>query len=86
MKEFSLGPNGALLYCIDFLDTNSDWLLKQIDSFEATYFIFDLPGQIELYLMNNSMRNVISKIRKNKVNPIELTCVELFDYHFVYDT
>jgi len=24
MAEFELGPNGALLYCIDFLDTNSD--------------------------------------------------------------
>ena len=25
-----LGPNGAMLYCIQFLETNINWLIKKI--------------------------------------------------------
>ena len=32
------------------------------------------------------MRNILVKLNKNLDNPISMTCVELFDYHFLYDT
>jgi len=50
MEEFKLGPNGALLYCFEFLDKNIKWILDKIEDFKDYYLIFDLPGQIELYL------------------------------------
>lgn len=28
MEEFKLGPNGALLYCFEFLEANIEWLLN----------------------------------------------------------
>jgi hypothetical protein len=29
-RELGLGPNGGLLYCIDYLEKNIDWLREQL--------------------------------------------------------
>ncbi|CAI7149980.1 CPS_collapsed_G0003380.mRNA.1.CDS.1 [Saccharomyces cerevisiae] len=44
-----LGPNGALIYCFEYLLKNLDWLDEEIGDFNDEYLIFDCPGQIELY-------------------------------------
>ncbi|GAA6024658.1 hypothetical protein JCM11491_003455 [Sporobolomyces phaffii] len=31
MREFQLGPNGAMLYCLEYLEHNLDWLEHQLD-------------------------------------------------------
>lgn len=31
MEEYNLGPNGAMLYCIEFLEANFDWLVERLD-------------------------------------------------------
>ena len=31
MEEFKLGPNGALIYCMEFLEKNIDWLINEIE-------------------------------------------------------
>ena len=50
MDEMGLGPNGALIYCFEFLADNLDWLQEQLESLTEEYLvIFDMPGQIELY-------------------------------------
>lgn len=49
MEELDLGPNGALIYCFEFLLNNLDWLDEEIGDFNDEYLIFDCPGQIELY-------------------------------------
>lgn len=50
MREFGLGPNGGLLHCIDTLEANFDgWLGEGMQRQESDYFIFDLPGQVELF-------------------------------------
>lgn len=48
-EEMNLGPNGALVYCFEFLLENLDWLDEEIGDFNDEYLIFDCPGQIELY-------------------------------------
>jgi GTPase SAR1 family protein len=63
MKEMNLGyltmivhlcsPNSALLYCIDFLRLNFEWLAEKILSYKDTYLIFDFPG-VGIYI--NSFR------------------------------
>lgn len=50
MEELHLGPNGALVYCFEFLLENLDFLtepLEEVD--EAALIVLDMPGQIELY-------------------------------------
>ncbi|PRT53119.1 GPN-loop GTPase 3 [Wickerhamiella sorbophila] len=49
MEELELGPNGALMYCYEFLLENLDWLDHEIGDYDEEYLIFDCPGQIELY-------------------------------------
>lgn len=49
MEELGLGPNGALVYCFEYLMENLDWLDEEIGDYNDEYLIFDCPGQIELY-------------------------------------
>ena len=48
MQQFKLGPNGSMIYCMEFLEANIDWLIEKIKKHNLTtgckYFIFDLPG------------------------------------------
>ncbi|ETN62365.1 ATP-binding domain 1 family member B [Anopheles darlingi] len=64
MRQFSLGPNGALLYCMEFLETNFQWLLDQLKSVDCKYFLFDCPGQVELFTHNNALKNVFAKLEQ----------------------
>ena len=64
MQEKKLGPNGALLYCMEFLECNLEWLFEQIlEKYKnegIRYFVFDLPGQIELYTHHQSMVTILN--------------------------
>jgi len=46
MTSLTLGPNGGLMYCMEFLEKNLDWLKKQLSSYKDHYFLFDCPGQV----------------------------------------
>lgn len=43
-KDLSFGPNGALVFCMEYLIENLDWLHEQLDEAEDDYFLFDCPG------------------------------------------
>ena len=50
MDEMSLGPNGALVFCMELLLANSEWLKTELLKIpNKTYLLFDFPGQAELY-------------------------------------
>nr|CAB3250617.1 GPN-loop GTPase 2 [Phallusia mammillata] len=85
MKNLSLGPNGALLYCMEYLEMNYDWLLQKLAQFSDRYFVFDCPGQVELYTHHASLRNVIAKLA-NKDCDIRMTAVHLVDSHYCSDS
>ena len=64
MEELNLGPNGALVYCMEYLLNNMDWLQEELDAFgDDDYLILDCPGQLELYTHIPLMRNVIDRMR-----------------------
>ena len=45
MEEMQLGPNGALVFCMEYLLENFDWLEDQLqDFYESDYILFDCPG------------------------------------------
>ena len=68
MEEYKLGPNGGMLYCADFLHTNLQWLSDEIEkkllNDKCRYFIFDLPGQTELYTNHNALQSIIKTLEK----------------------
>lgn len=65
MEQLALGPNGGLVYCMEYLLQNLTWLEDQLESFgEDDYILFDCPGQIELYshlpIMKNLSKAIVS--------------------------
>ncbi|KAH3665601.1 hypothetical protein OGAPHI_003789 [Ogataea philodendri] len=82
-EELHLGPNGALLYCFEFLLDNLDWLDEQIGDYSDDYLIFDCPGQIELY----SHVPVLPTITKHLQQQLgfSLCCTYLLEAPFVID-
>ena len=51
-EELKLGPNGGLIFCMEYLIQHIEWLEKQIGAYEDDYLIIDCPGQIELYTLS----------------------------------
>lgn len=51
-EELSMGPNGSLVYCMEYLANNLDWLHEQLDEGEDDYFLFDCPGNFLLLVKN----------------------------------
>ncbi|CAD7954353.1 unnamed protein product [Amoebophrya sp. A120] len=81
MEEFNLGPNGGLVYAMEFIEDHiEEFLLAKLMEFpywNSRYLIFDLPGQVELYLHHESMRNITSTLQK--MLDLRLCCVHLVD-------
>ncbi|XP_022977082.1 GPN-loop GTPase 2 [Cucurbita pepo subsp. pepo] len=84
MMEHSLGPNGGLVYCMDYLEKNIDWLQGRLAPLlRDHYLLFDFPGQVELFSLHSNAKNVIMKLIKN-LN-LRLTAVHLVDAHLCSD-
>jgi GTPase SAR1 family protein len=79
MEEFNLGPNGGLIYAIEFLEKNFDWLLKKLEQYTDNYVIFDCPGQVELYTHHDSMRKIFKLLQKEGYS---ICCVHLIDSYY----
>ncbi|KAJ1676041.1 hypothetical protein EV182_000034 [Spiromyces aspiralis] len=84
MQSLDLGPNGGMIYCIEFLEKNFKWLEDRMKSYidQGYYFIFDCPGQVELYTHNPTIRNICHRLQKI---PIQLVCVHLVDASYCTD-
>ncbi|KAL7062795.1 hypothetical protein AAHC03_0845 [Spirometra sp. Aus1] len=63
MQSLHLGPNGGLLYCMEYLYKNRDWLADRLTKLKRdspkTYVLFDCPGQVELYCVNGAFRKLL---------------------------
>ncbi|KAI7822483.1 hypothetical protein BX661DRAFT_187467 [Kickxella alabastrina] len=65
MEAYQLGPNGGM---------NIQWLVDQLASHPDCYFIFDCPGQVELYTHNQAIKNIVRRLEKHD---FRLACVHL---------
>ncbi|OMO64482.1 hypothetical protein CCACVL1_21723 [Corchorus capsularis] len=84
MTEHSLGPNGGLVYSMDYLEKNIDWLQSKLEPLlKDHYLLFDFPGQVELFFLHSNAKNVVMKLIK-KLN-LRLTAVHLVDAHLCSD-
>eukprot|EP00811_Abedinium_folium_P001665 NODE_11527_length_1281_cov_3.122184.p1 GENE.NODE_11527_length_1281_cov_3.122184~~NODE_11527_length_1281_cov_3.122184.p1 ORF type:complete len:321 (-),score=121.73 NODE_11527_length_1281_cov_3.122184:206-1168(-) len=68
MTELDLGPNGALVYAMEYIEVNLDWLVLRLRQHAADkalpYFVFDCPGQIELYTHHEVMTQITQQLTK----------------------
>lgn len=65
MDEHGLGPNGGMLYCMEYLEANFDWLEARLHELgKDAYVIFDLPGQVELSTNHDSVKHVVERLAK----------------------
>lgn len=100
MDTYGLGPNGGMLYCMEYLEENFDWLDEKLKTLgKDAYVVFDLPGQVELSTNHESLKNIIKKLSKSgfrvliasstlsTTHPclIQLAAVNFCDAHYVTD-
>jgi GPN-loop GTPase len=99
MSKLGLGPNGGLVYCMEYMEINIDSIIDTIeqrllaqqrlktnvdDQFnQPFYLLFDLPGQVELYTHSNCVHNILQRICK--VLDLRLTAVQLIDSFYCVD-
>jgi GTPase SAR1 family protein len=48
MEIQGLGPNGGLVYCMEYTLQGSSWVEETLEDYTDDFLIVDLPGQIEL--------------------------------------
>jgi GPN-loop GTPase len=86
MEEMGLGPNGALIYCFEFLMENLDFLTEALDSVTEEYLIiFDMPGQIELYTHIPILPALVKFLTRSGALDIRLAAAYLLEATFVVD-
>jgi len=85
MEEMSLGPNGGLIYCFEFLMENLDFLTDPLEEVTEDYLIvFDMPGQIELYTHVPILPGLVKTLMHGSLN-IRMCAAYLLEATFVVD-
>jgi GTPase SAR1 family protein len=83
-EELDLGPNGSLIYCMEYLLEDQEWLEQVInDMAEDDYLLFDMPGQVELYTHFECIRRFVYLIQHQY--HVRLCGVFLLDAQFLID-
>ncbi|XP_029475873.1 GPN-loop GTPase 3 isoform X1 [Rhinatrema bivittatum] len=58
------GPNGGLVFCMEYFANNFDWLENCLGHVEDDYILFDCPGQIELYTHLPVMKQLVEQLQQ----------------------
>lgn len=85
MDKLELGPNGGLVYCMEYLESHADEIIDAIVSrMSATsYLILDFPGQVELYTHSTCVQKLLHRMTEKL--DLRLTAVQLIDAHYCTD-
>lgn len=76
MEELGYGPNGGLIYCMEYLMDNMQWLADQVNDYGDDYLIFDCPGQIELYSHLPVMKRLCSELQRIGYQVAGVYCID----------
>lgn len=74
MKQYDLGPNGALIMANDLIASRIDEIQQQADNVNPDYLIIDTPGQIELFAYRTSGPYFVDNFAAD-----QKTCLFLYD-------
>lgn len=84
MEELSFGPNGGLVYAIEFFLENLEWFKDQLaDDTEEEYLLIDCPGQIELYTHMDVMQIFLEMLQNENY---DCCAVYIVDCNFMSDS
>lgn len=90
-EELHLGPNGGLVFCIEYLVDNQEWFKEQLcggggDDEDADpdedYILIDMPGQIELYTHLHAGKKLVELLTSWN---FRVASVYLMDSQFMVD-
>ncbi|KAF7996996.1 hypothetical protein HCN44_005273 [Aphidius gifuensis] len=81
-ETYKYGPNGGLVFCMEYLVANSNFLQEELDDDDDDYILFDCPGQIELYTHMKVMRDLIKILEDMN---FRLCSVFVVDSQFMVD-
>eukprot|EP00048_Salpingoeca_helianthica_P000201 m.39930 g.39930 ORF g.39930 m.39930 type:complete len:280 (+) comp10230_c0_seq3:17-856(+) len=81
-ETLGLGPNGGLIYCLEYLINNMEVLEEVIGDFSDDYLLFDCPGQIELYTHIPVMKTIVAHLQGMGYH---VAAVYLLDSQFMSD-
>ncbi|KAF3848914.1 hypothetical protein F7725_015411 [Dissostichus mawsoni] len=77
------GPNGGLVFCMEYFANNFDWLGESLGHVEDDYILFDCPGQIELYTHLPVMKQLVEQLQQWE---FRVCGVFLVDSQFMVET
>ena len=97
MDQLGLGPNGGLLYAMEYLESHAEEIIQLIQDRISSllvddksnkgqpqpYLILDLPGQVELYTHSTCVQQILHRLAK-ALN-LRLTAVQLVDAQYCTD-
>ncbi|XP_037121894.1 GPN-loop GTPase 3 [Syngnathus acus] len=63
-ESLKFGPNGGLVFCMEYFVNNFDWLEEALGHVEDDYILFDCPGQIELYTHLPVMKQLVEQLQQ----------------------
>jgi len=81
-EELKFGPNGGLVFAMEFLVSNTEWLEECLGEGEDDYLLFDCPGQIELYTHMTVMRQLADLLQAAN---FRICAIFVLDSHFMVD-
>ncbi|KAG8898986.1 ATP binding protein [Tulasnella sp. 403] len=82
MTHLHFGPNGALMYCFEYLMDHLDWLDEEVGDYDSDFLIIDCPGQIELYTHHAILPTLMQHFQQKGIR----TCgVYLLESQFMED-
>ncbi|MEM2311747.1 MAG: ATP/GTP-binding protein [Candidatus Nezhaarchaeales archaeon] len=62
MKDYNLGPNGALIAATDMIAAHIEQIKEEIVNLEADYAIIDTSGQMEVFAFRNVGPYIVSTL------------------------
>lgn len=82
MATQELGPNGGVLAAMDTLVDQVDQFIRELKKTGYhQYFVFDCPGQVELFTHHSALKNVFHRLEKQL--DMRLCVVNLTDSFYI---
>ena len=89
MNNLNLGPNGGLIYCLEYMEHHVEGLIQiireRLKPFGESppYLLLDLPGQVELFTHNTCVQTLLGCLVKQF--DLRLCSINLIDSHACTD-
>ena len=64
LQNINFSTFSGILFAFQYLVKNIDWLDENIQKHRGSYFIFDFPGQVELYTHDEDIATLCEHLDK----------------------